>query len=746
MTRNQHRRQAEFARKLTKKDAGQPENQRLHLNVPGTASLAAWFLGPKAENREVLRTFLNRTLDATCDERLAYYREDPVYVTEARKDEAYRESLKEMETQHEKLLNALKGSVPFYSYRYQAHMNWELTLPGILGYFSAMLYNQNNVAAEASPVTTRLESQVGQDLCRMLGYEVPVQTFGQTPVPTSGQTSGQGGIVPWGHITCDGSVANLEAMWASRNLNYYAISVSEALKHDDRLSAARNITVKTPGGQQARLVDLDIWEMQNLDVDVVLALPQRIQELGRIEMNVVSEAIDPYLLQSLGFDGFSRRYLQNESAPVILGPATKHYSWPKNAAVLGIGKDQFLNVAVDEDARMSVGALKNRLEECLNTRTPVLMVVAVLGSTEESAVDPLQEVLELREQYRTRGLNFAIHVDSAWGGYFASMLRTPANGTLRSQSPQETPVLPLSDYVTRQYQALSQADSITVDPHKAGYIPYPAGGLCYRNGAMRNLVAFLAPEVYHQDEVDACMGVYGIEGSKPGAAAAAVYLSHSVIRPDQSGYGRILGQALFNSKRFYSAVITMAGEKDPFVVVPVQRIPAERQGGSQEEIRAQLNFIRDRIVRPENNQLIKDEEAMALLGELGSDQIIITYGFNYREADGTLNTDPVKVNAFNHRIFERLSLSPDTEEPGKTPLIITTSTFDPADYGQSFVDTYMQRLGVTEQAGLTMNFLSSTTMSPWLTATAQGNFIPRLTEAFRRVVLEVVQEFRQPRG
>ena len=38
-------------------------------------------------------------------------------------------------------------------------------LAGIAGYFAAMLYNQNNVAAEASPVTTLLEIQVGQDFC-----------------------------------------------------------------------------------------------------------------------------------------------------------------------------------------------------------------------------------------------------------------------------------------------------------------------------------------------------------------------------------------------------------------------------------------------------------------------------------------------------------------------------------------------------------------------------------------------------
>ena len=62
-----------------------------------------------------------------------------------------------------------------------------------------MLYNPNNVSAEASPLTTMIEYEVGQDLCKMLGY---IGNDGKDQVPK-----------PWGHITCDGSVANLESMW-----------------------------------------------------------------------------------------------------------------------------------------------------------------------------------------------------------------------------------------------------------------------------------------------------------------------------------------------------------------------------------------------------------------------------------------------------------------------------------------------------------------------------------------------------
>jgi vitellogenic carboxypeptidase-like protein len=64
------------------------------------------------------------------------------------------------------LMKRLHSSIPFFSPRYQAHMNWDTVLPGSLGYMAAILYNQNNVATEASPVTSKLEKEVGEQLCK----------------------------------------------------------------------------------------------------------------------------------------------------------------------------------------------------------------------------------------------------------------------------------------------------------------------------------------------------------------------------------------------------------------------------------------------------------------------------------------------------------------------------------------------------------------------------------------------------
>jgi hypothetical protein len=286
--------------------------------------------------------------------------------------------------------------------------------------------------------------------------------------------------------------------------------------------------------------------------------------------------------------------------------------------------------------------------------------------------------------------------------------------------------LPMSKYVTEQYKVLQLADSITIDPHKSGYVPYPAGGLCYRNSAMRNLVSFTAPVVYHGG-VDPTVGVYGVEGSKPGAAAAAVYFSHKMIRPNTNGYGKISGECYFNAKRLYAALVCLNISKLPFFVIPLVPIPAVQQGESPTEIQKQYEFLRDRIVNKTNQQLLEDAEAFSLFKELGGDQTIITYVYNYYDDDGKPNEDMQKVNDYNDAIYRAFSFS---EQPGKAEhvpeIVVTSSSFTRGNYGNTLMDDLRLRIGVTNGYNDPINFIISTIMNPWLSNTVNGSFIPEL--------------------
>lgn len=138
--------------------------------------------------------------------------------------------------------------------------------------------------------------------------------------------------------------------------------------------------------------------------------------------------------------------------------------------------------------------------------------MAIIGSTEEGAVDRLEKIADMRDQMQKKGLSFLLHADAAWGGYFATMLQRGKNGKpeLGDAVKGAVPALTLRQDTEKDLLALHRADSITVDPHKAGYVPYPAGSLTYKDGRMRHLVTWSSP--YLSQGSSENIGVYGVEG------------------------------------------------------------------------------------------------------------------------------------------------------------------------------------------------------------------------------------------
>jgi glutamate/tyrosine decarboxylase-like PLP-dependent enzyme len=713
---------------------------RVKMQETAIGSFEGWFLGPKAENEELLTQLILEAIRKHCEHRRGYRPEDPTYITaDTKQSKGYLEAVKRLKDEAGKLFSDLQqNSVPIASLRSQGHMLWDQVLPATIGYFGAMLYNQNNVAVEASPYTTRLEILVGKDLCRMLGY----------PVPGEGKEVASNQIRPWAHITGGGSVANIEALWAARNVKFLALALREALRSKEEMKNAKKLKVRLLDGREAPLIDLDDWRVLNLQIDDVVSLPLKISEDKEINipLEVTTAAVADFAIQNIGLIEFYRKmFLSGCEAPVAFAPATAHYSWPKAATLLGLGKSNLRGIEVDFQARMRMDSLRTELQKCLDARTPVIAVVAVVGSTEENAVDPLCEILNLREEFRKVGLDFAIHADAAWGGYFASLLRTDPK---KAKAMPEIPTYELSDYVRQQIQALPDADSITVDPHKAGYVSYPAGALCYRNSAMRDVVSLKSPVVFHSQS-EPTVGIYGVEGSKPGAAAAAVYLTHQVIRPTREGYGKILRQCIFTSKRMYCRLATMPDSRVKLVCL--QMTPAERGNKDDSAIEAERRYIRQNFVLRSNSELeafLKgSQEAAQLFAELGSDGVILTFSFNFYDAkSGLLNECLGKLNQLNQEIFEMCSMTQvlkSLPELSSLPLILTSSSFSAATYGQAFVNHFCRRLGVRPEENAEINFLISTTMDPWITETSQGDFLEVVEQTLRDVAHRALDELIQ---
>ena len=135
--------------------------------------------------------------------------------------------------------------------------------------------------------------QAGQQMCYMLGYNTDLAS----PHPQS-----------WGHITCGGTVANIEAVWASRNLKYYPLAVKNAIQKETALSKAKGYMVSAPwdGGRKMPILEMSSWNLLNIEIDDAINMASEVRALAKIDSSTFDAMIKKYSVQSLGMHEFLR--------------------------------------------------------------------------------------------------------------------------------------------------------------------------------------------------------------------------------------------------------------------------------------------------------------------------------------------------------------------------------------------------------------------------------------------------------
>lgn len=173
-----------------------------------------------------------------------------------------------------------------------------------------------------------------------------------------------------------------------------------------------------------------------------------------------------------------------------------HYTHSRISAVLGL---RFVKIPSDNAGRIDIQALESLLQtEDIGT------VVVTLGTTAIGSVDPLDKILELQQRHK-----FRIHVDAAYGGYF----------TLASN---------LSPEARAAFDALAQADSIVIDPHKHGLQPYGCGCILFRDPAVGSFYKHDSPYTYFSSK-DLHLGEISLECSRAGASAVALWATQQLL-------------------------------------------------------------------------------------------------------------------------------------------------------------------------------------------------------------------------
>jgi len=130
-----------------------------------------------------------------------------------------------------------------------------------------------------------------------------------------------------------------------------------------------------------------------------------------------------------------------------------HASVEKAAVLLGYAPEAIRRVAVDERFRMSTEALRQAIGEDRRRGLRPFFVAANAGTTNTGSVDPLVELAAL-----CRSEELWFHVDAAYGGFAA-----------------------LSPEGRSRLRGMSEADSLTLDPHKWLYSPMGTGCLLVRD-------------------------------------------------------------------------------------------------------------------------------------------------------------------------------------------------------------------------------------------------------------------------
>lgn len=211
--------------------------------------------------------------------------------------------------------------------------------------------------------------------------------------------------------------------------------------------------------------------------------------------------------------------------PVLLVPQHVHYSWPKAMHYFGLGSKNIVYIHLDRFGHLCRVHLKETLNRLLQQKIPILGLVSIFGSTELGSCDPVFEIREtLNEFKKIEGMEVWLHVDAAYGGFLASS----------------------SEF--RKH--ISGADSMTIDPHKLGYVPYSSGAFLCRDEMNYFISPFSGPYIQNQSKD---VGQFTLEGSRSAAGAVATYLSLQSFGLDK-GYGRLIQRTISSKQKLQACL------------------------------------------------------------------------------------------------------------------------------------------------------------------------------------------------
>jgi glutamate/tyrosine decarboxylase-like PLP-dependent enzyme len=348
-----------------------------------------------------------------------------------------------------------------------------------------LFHNPNLTSKEVAKVANHIETEAIQALAKMIGYDKNAK----------------------GHFTSGGTVANIEGLWRARYRTDHFISFALYLI------------------EQGFCKRSDFWNLCHMGWDQYNFKMKSINKSNHISEELLKK-YSPVLNGPWDISLIIKKITHlNFNGPVVLVPGNKHFSWQKATSLMGLGDSSLWPIGLDENGVLSLDSLKLLVQKAQKENRPVLAVISVAGTTELGQFDPVDKVQDYLDELKTeQGIFIWHHIDAAWGGFFSSIL---GDKDLEKQFDKR-PLNAIKSY--------PRAESITIDPHKLGYVPYSCGAFLTKNADAYRVSSFAAPYIQVDDNSP---WAYTLEGSRSGNGACAVWLTANSIGFNYKRMGRL---------------------------------------------------------------------------------------------------------------------------------------------------------------------------------------------------------------
>lgn len=215
----------------------------------------------------------------------------------------------------------------------------------------------------------------------------------------------------------------------------------------------------------------------------------------------------------------ARKIGKRKNGEVIL-PVSAHCSFDKAGDLLGL---KLVRIRLDSEFRVDTEAVR----KAVNPNT--VAIVGVAGTTGLGVVDPISELSEIALE---KSLYF--HVDAAFGGFVLPFIRELKASALTF------------DF------AVPGVCSMTMDPHKMGLAPIPAGGMLFRNDKLREAVTWNISYLAGGEAKNATLVC-----TRSGASVIAVWALMKYL--GREGYKRIVNRCMRLTRKLADEIPKIQG-------------------------------------------------------------------------------------------------------------------------------------------------------------------------------------------